>query len=215
MRWKRATVLLVVYALFFCISGAVSGVLATGGMQNTINGPAHDSLKYRWDPVQADEHANAAGRVFTGLKPGLMYRPVTGWGDRLSSWNLSAFIGTFNISGDHENTIVFRTAGTGYLEGTATIGPLCAVEPCQVTDEQLAAAYEARHLVVTADGPDGKEYMVKFTSAGYYHVELPVGRYQVTIAENGTWHGYGGPWTVVIKRGMTVTLNIPIDTGIR
>ncbi len=42
--------------------------------------------------------------------------------------------------------------GTGQLEGVAIIGPLCPVEPCHISDEQRAAAYASRHLVITGSG---------------------------------------------------------------
>ena len=104
---------------------------------------------------------------------------------------------------------------TGYLEGTATIGPLCPVEPCHITDEQRALAYEGRSLVITADGLPSKVYQVKFSPDGHFSIELPKGRYQVNIAKNGIDRSPGLPVTVTIKTGEIVTLNLSIDTGIR
>lgn len=36
----------------------------------------------------------------------------------------------------------------GRIEGTVTIGPLCPVEPCNLTPAQVAEAYTARTILV-------------------------------------------------------------------
>jgi hypothetical protein len=104
---------------------------------------------------------------------------------------------------------------TGHLEGVATIGPLCPVEPCHISDEQRAAAYAARHLVITGEGPLPRVYEVPFSPDGHYRVALPEGRYRVGIAKNGIDRSPDIPPTVAIKQGETVTLNFSVDTGIR
>jgi hypothetical protein len=105
--------------------------------------------------------------------------------------------------------------GTGQIEGVATIGPLCPVEPCHISDEQRAGAYAARHLVITAEGLSSQEYTVPFSPDGHYTVALPEGYYRVDIAKNGIDRSPDLPKTVAIKQGETVTLNLSIDTGIR
>ncbi len=112
-------------------------------------------------------------------------------------------------------TVPATPAGMGSLEGVATIGPLCPVEPCHISDEQRAAAYAARNLVITGEGQSSKEYKVPFSLDGHYTVALPEGHYQVDIAKNGIDRSPDVPKTVAIKHGETVTVNISIDTGIR
>ncbi len=107
------------------------------------------------------------------------------------------------------------TGGTGYLEGVVTIGPLCPVEPCHITREQQAAAYAARHLVITGPGQSPRVYNATFSPGGYYRIELPYGRYLVEISKNGIDRSPDVPKAVEIGRGATVMLNISIDTGIR
>lgn len=120
-----------------------------------------------------------------------------------------------NISGYPGVTLISGPGGTGYLEGDATIGPLCPVEPCLTTNDQRASAFGARTLIITGEGLSPKIFTVKFSPDGHYWIELPVGRYRVAIANNGIGHNLDEPISVVIKRGKTVTLNFSIDTGIR
>ena len=105
--------------------------------------------------------------------------------------------------------------GTGYLEGVVKIGPLCPVEPCNITGEQQAAAFAARHLVITGPGQSPRVYNATFSPGGNYRIELPYGRYLVEISKNGIDRSTDVPKAVEIGRGETVTLNISIDTGIR
>jgi hypothetical protein len=105
--------------------------------------------------------------------------------------------------------------GTGHLEGVATIGPLCPVEPCHISDEPHAAAYAARHLVITGEGLSPLTYEVPFSPDGHYRVALPEGRYQVDIPKNGIDRSPDLPKTVSIKPGEIVTINLSIDTRIR
>jgi len=108
-----------------------------------------------------------------------------------------------------------KPVDTGLLEGVATIGPLCPVEPCHISDEQRAAVYAARHLVITGEGPSPLVYEVPFSADGHYRVGLPGGRYRVDMAKNGIDRSPDVPQTVAIQPGETVTLNLLIDTGIR
>jgi hypothetical protein len=108
-----------------------------------------------------------------------------------------------------------KPVDTGLLVGVATIGPLCPVEPCHISDEARAAAYAARHLVITGEGPLTRIYEVPFSSDGHYRVALPEGRYKVDIAKNGIEQSPDLPKTMTIKKGETVIINLSIDTGIR
>ena len=91
--------------------------------------------------------------------------------------------------------------GTGQLEGVVTIGPLCPVEPCHISDEQYAAAYAARHLVITDLGASSRMYLVPFSPDGHYRIQLPEGQYLVDLPKNGIDRSPGVPKTVEIKTG--------------
>jgi hypothetical protein len=105
--------------------------------------------------------------------------------------------------------------GTGQLEGAVTIGPLCPVEPCHISDEQYAAAYATRHLVITDLGASSRIYLVSFSPDGHYRIQLPEGQYLVELPKNGIDRSPDVPKTVGIKRDQIVVLNVSIDTGIR
>ncbi len=105
---------------------------------------------------------------------------------------------------------------SGFLKGTVTIGPLCPVEPCTISPEQLAAVYAARKVIVYT--PD-RTVVVKELSLdqnnGGYSAELEAGQYIVDINHIGIDRSPDVPKTVTIGPGQTVTLDIAIDTGLR
>ncbi len=108
-----------------------------------------------------------------------------------------------------------ETPQPGILQGTVSIGPLCPVEPCQVSPDQLAAVYAARKVIVySADGTSViKELSLDQT--GKYMTELPPGQYVIDINHAGIDRSADVPKTVTIEPGKTVTLDISIDTGLR
>lgn len=104
--------------------------------------------------------------------------------------------------------------GTGTLTGTVSIGPLCPVEPCDISPERLAAAYEARPITVSTQ--DGKPVTtVVADPVNGYSVSLPPGTYIVDIPHQGIGGSVELPKTVTIESGGTVRLDIAVDTGIR
>ena len=105
--------------------------------------------------------------------------------------------------------------GTGYLQGTVTIGPLCPVEPCHISEEQRAAAYAARHLELSGPGFSGLVPEPGFAPDGNYRIALPAGGYDVSLPRNGIDRSPELPRQIVVKPGETTFLNISIDTGIR
>ena len=103
----------------------------------------------------------------------------------------------------------------GVLEGTVTIGPLCPVEPCQVTPEQLAEAYAARKVIVfNAESPSVIEEL-SLDQNGKYMTELTPGQYTVDINHAGMDRSADVPKTVTIESGQTTVVDISIDTGLR
>jgi len=104
--------------------------------------------------------------------------------------------------------------GTGTLAGTVTIGPLCPVEPCTVSPDQLAAAYAARTIVVSIPGGAVIAEAVPDPYTGYSFILKP-GTYVVDIRHQGIDRSQELPKTVTIREGETIRLDISIDTGIR
>jgi len=104
--------------------------------------------------------------------------------------------------------------GTGTLTGNVTIGPLCPVEPCTVTTDRLAAAYDARTIVVSGRGGVVIAEDVPDPYTGYSFILRP-GIYGVDIGNQGIDRSPELPTTVTIRSGETIRLDISIDTGIR
>lgn len=103
---------------------------------------------------------------------------------------------------------------TGTLTGTVSIGPLCPVEPCTVSRDQLLAAYAARPISISTAGGTPVASVTADPVTGY-SVALRPGTYVVDAAHGGIGGSRDLPKTVTIRSGETVWLNISIDTGIR
>ncbi len=103
----------------------------------------------------------------------------------------------------------------GVLKGTVTIGPLCPVEPCNISPDQLAAVYAARKVIVYNSDRTAEVKEVSLDQNGGYSTELEPGQYIVDINHAGIDHSPDVPRTVTIVSGQTVTVDISIDTGIR
>ena len=101
----------------------------------------------------------------------------------------------------------------GILEGHVSIGPLCPVEPCNITSENLQKVYDATKIFVYSK--DRKSYVkeISLNSTGNYKVELNPGIYVLDTDHIGI--GKDIPKEVRIETGKTTILNISIDTGIR
>lgn len=112
-------------------------------------------------------------------------------------------------------TVSKRSAGTGTLQATMTIGPICPVEregmPCKPTPEMFAArkvsVYRTNQTtLVTTLTPDAE---------GKMSAALPVGDYWVTMPTQGVGGVAGLPATIHITAEKITTLTIDVDTGIR
>jgi len=102
----------------------------------------------------------------------------------------------------------------GTLTGTVTIGPLCPVEPCTISPEQLAAVYEARTVIVRSPAGDRIAEQHPDPRAGYT-IALRPGVYRVDIVPGGMHVTPDLPKSVTVRPGETVRVDITIDTGIR
>ena len=107
-------------------------------------------------------------------------------------------------------------SSVGYLAGNVTIGPLSPVErvgvPSPVPPPQVFTSRSINVFQI-----DGKTLVVnvKFNGDGTYRVALPPGNYVVAIARGGIDRARGLPQSITIESGVTTTLDINIDTGIR
>jgi hypothetical protein len=104
---------------------------------------------------------------------------------------------------------------TGFFEANVTIGPLCPVEPCEISDAQKAEIYSARKIQVYKE--NRKELVKEFSPGpdGHIKAELEAGTYIVDMKLLGIDRTADLPAKVRISPGETVYLNISIDTGIR
>jgi len=106
----------------------------------------------------------------------------------------------------------------GILKGIISIGPLCPVEtvPPQLECLPTAETYKAYPVSVWTTDMKTKVLDLSPSIEGYYSVTLPEGQFLVVLKRPDP--GAGGsnlPESVVIADGLTTTLNINIDTGIR
>jgi hypothetical protein len=104
-------------------------------------------------------------------------------------------------------------AGTGTLTGNVSVGPLCPVEPCTLSHDQLVAAYAARPITIST--PEGTVVTtVTADPETGYTVTLNPGMYVVTVPNQGI-KSRELTTNVTIRSGETVRLDISIDTGMR
>lgn len=107
-----------------------------------------------------------------------------------------------------------RQEERGLLEVSVSIGPLCPVEPCDITPKQLEKMYEGIKIFIYSENKIlVKE--IKLDNTGNYKVELNPGRYIVDTDNIGIGGSKDLPKEVNIESGKTIKLNINIDTGIR
>lgn len=117
--------------------------------------------------------------------------------------------GTFELQTDN------MMQDIGFLEGKVEIGPLSPVEPCNLAQDQIAQAYEARKIIIYTSDRSVTVATVSIDPSGNYRVALAAGKYLVDINRIGMDHSNDVPREIVIERGETVSLDIQIDTGIR
>lgn len=132
-----------------------------------------------------------------GLKKGIYTVEVNGVRD------------TFELQADN------ILQNVGFLEGKVEIGPLCPVEPCNLTQDQIAQAYEARKIIVYTSDRSSIVAIVSLDKIGNYKIALSPGRYVVDINRIGIDSSADVPREITIETGKTVRLDIRIDTGIR
>jgi hypothetical protein len=103
----------------------------------------------------------------------------------------------------------------GVLEGRVSIGPVQPVERPGVTPTVPPEVYRARKVMVYDSSGSRLVRQVDIGSDGYYRVELRAGTYLVDINRVGIDSSDDVPRQVKVGAGLTVRLDIDIDTGIR
>jgi hypothetical protein len=116
--------------------------------------------------------------------------------------------------------------GNGVLEGKVTIGPLCPVEPCNLTPEQIAKVYTSRKVIIYEQAAQKKVTETNLNENGEYSLTLKPGSYIIDISDSEgnalpldiqrrPFMGNTAPKEAEVKAGEKVTVNFDIDTGIR
>ena len=127
---------------------------------------------------------------------------------------VGAAMGCSSTAGVENGDLIL--AGGGALAGLVSIGPICPVEQEGVSCPVPPELYAGVHVVVREDGDGDLAARVGLDGEGRYRVDLPAGRYQVTLDhELGIDRGHSPTYTVEIRRGQTTEIDFEIDTGIR
>jgi len=114
----------------------------------------------------------------------------------------------------------------GILRGKVTIGPLCPVEPCNLTPEKIASIYEARKVFVYGQFTEIKIAEVNLSRNGEYSFSLKPGTYIVDISDaegnalpldipRRPLIGNTLPKEALVISGDVTIVDFDIDTGIR
>lgn len=111
------------------------------------------------------------------------------------------------------------TPDMGSLDLKVTIGPLCPVEPCNRTADEIRKVYEAYAFTVK-DTKTGKIVLEKNltyngTNGVLKSTDVLVGEYELDVTPSSIFTKRNFPQTFIIEKGKTTQLNISIDTGIR
>jgi len=119
---------------------------------------------------------------------------------------------TFSCAGQVEQTSI--------LEGVVKIGPIWPVERPGEKPPVPLEVFEARKIMVYDKNGDKLIETVNIiqidqSQEGHYSVQLKPGIYVVDINRGGIDHSSEVPKEVELKAGLTVNLDIDIDTGIR
>lgn len=102
---------------------------------------------------------------------------------------------------------------TGTLTGTVSIGPLCPVEPCSLTDAQRDNIYQRYTLALRrTDTQQTAGVISNLDHTGVYRLTLPAGEY-VVICEQCIRKEVTTPFSVPANQ--VTQKDISVDTGIR
>ena len=127
--------------------------------------------------------------------------------------------------GQEDTILDILKAENGILQGKVTIGPLCPVEPCNISPEQMSAIFQARKVIIYEQSTRTKITEMNLDQNGEYSLSLKPGRYIVYISDAlgnellfdspQPLLGNAVPKEVEINAGDKVVVDFDIDTGIR
>lgn len=111
------------------------------------------------------------------------------------------------------------TPDSGSLDLKVTIGPLCPIEPCSRTAEDIRKIYESYSFTVK-DTKTGKVVLEKNltyngTNGVLKNTDMVVGEYELDVAPSSIITKRNFPQKFIIEKGKTTQLEISIDTGLR
>lgn len=107
----------------------------------------------------------------------------------------------------------------GSLDLKVTIGPLCPVEPCNKTADDIRKVYEAYTFMVK-EAKTGKVVLEKTltyngTNGLLKSTDMSAGEYELDFSPKSFFNKQGFPRPFTIEKSKTTQLDISIDTGIR
>lgn len=111
------------------------------------------------------------------------------------------------------------TPEVGSLDLKVTIGPLCPIEPCNRTTDDIRKVYEAYAFTIK-DTKTGKVVLEKKltyngTNGVLKSTDILVGEYELDVTPSSVFTKKNFPQTFIIEKGKTTQLEVLIDTGIR
>lgn len=112
-------------------------------------------------------------------------------------------------------TLIYFLENSGILQGLVTIGPITPVEKLGENSPVPPEVYETRKVMVYDRYGSNLVAQVDINSQGRYLAKLEPGIYTVDINHIGIDFSKNLPKQVEIKSGVTMRLDINIDTGIR
>ena len=113
----------------------------------------------------------------------------------------------------------------GILQGKVSIGPLCPVEPCNLSPQQIAEVYGPRKVIVYDQLTKNKVAKVDLDQDGEYALSLTPGKYVIDVTDGkgnelpleGPRVRFGNvqPKEIEIRGGEKTEVFFNIDSGIR
>ncbi|MFC1919284.1 hypothetical protein ACFLWX_00625 [Chloroflexota bacterium] len=107
------------------------------------------------------------------------------------------------------------TTEAGVLHGKVKIGPIQPVEQPGVTPTVPPEVFRARKVLVFDKSGDKLVERIDIGDDGCYSIKLEPGTYVVDINRVGIDSSGDVPKEITIISGLTVRLDIDVDTGIR
>jgi len=114
-----------------------------------------------------------------------------------------------------KQVLIYYEENSGILQGLVTIGPITPVERPGEKPPVPPEVYEARKIMVYDKSGKTLIQQVDIDSEGRYVAHLKPGNYTVDINRIGIDSSDDVPEQVEVQSGITIRLDIDIDTGIR